>query len=153
MEDRTVLFVDDDEIIRMSIERALASEPYNILFAKNGEEAIEMLEEHAVHVIVSDMRMPGISGLELLKEVKEKHPDIIRLVLSQYMQPTTLLTAINQGEIFKYVTKPWDEEGPIRELTRSAIDQYNLQHERERLVAELEACKAELAKYKEAAGE
>jgi two-component system response regulator HupR/HoxA len=136
MENRTVLFVDDDTIIRMALERDLKDEPYNKLFAKTGEEALKIVQEKEVHVIVTDMRMPGIGGLELLRIVKEGYPNIIRLVLSGYMQPTTLLTAINDGEVFRYITKPWKEEGQLKRIIREAIDLYNLQNDRYALIAE-----------------
>ena len=128
MENRTVLFVDDDTVIRMALQRDLKDEPYNKLFAKSAEEALEIVQTKDVHVIVTDMRMPGIGGLDLLRIVKDGYPNIIRLVLSGYMQPTTLLTAINDGEIFKYITKPWKGEGQLKRIIREAIDLYNLRN-------------------------
>ncbi len=70
------------------------------------------------------MRMPEMSGLELLKIVKEKYPQVIRLVLSGYTQITTLLTAINQGEVYKYITKPWDLEDDFIPTIREALEHY-----------------------------
>ena len=142
MEKRTVLFVDDNRSVLTSLERGLLDEPYKTLFATSGEKALEILKEKEVHVIVTDMRMPGMSGLELLKIVKEKYPRIIRLVLSGYTQITTLLTAINQGEIFKYITKPWKLEEEFKSVVQQAIDYYNLQAERDELAVEVK-------KYKE----
>ncbi len=143
MENRTVLFVDDDTVIRMALQRDLEGEPYNKLFAKGADEAMEILANKEVHVIVTDMRMPGIGGLDLLRIVKEAFPNIIRLVLSGYMQPTTLLTAINDGEIFKYITKPWKEEGQLKRIIRDAIDLYNLRNDRDMLIAELNKYKSQ----------
>ena len=141
MEKRTVLFVDDNQSVLTSLERGLLDEPYKTLFATSGKKAIEILEKKEVHVIVTDMRMPEMSGLELLKIVKEKYPRIVRLVLSGYAQITTLLTAINQGEIFKYITKPWKLEEEFKLVVQQAIDYYNLQDERDKLAVEV-------AKYK-----
>jgi two-component system response regulator HupR/HoxA len=129
MEKRTVLFVDDEEKILRSLERGLIDEPYNKLFSKSGIEALEILQREEVHVVVVDMRMPEMTGLELLKIVKKDYPHIIRMVLSGYTQVTTLLTAINQGEIFKYITKPWKLEEDFKPAVRQAIDHYNLQNE------------------------
>ena len=139
MKERTVLFVDDEEKVLMSLRRGLLDESYKSLFAKSGEEALEVLEREEVHVIVTDMRMPGMQGLELLKIVKDKYPHIVRVVLSGYTQMTTLLTAINQGEIFKFITKPWKLEQDFKVTIREAIDHYELHNERNSLVEKLVA--------------
>lgn len=138
MKNRTILFVDDEEKVLRSLERGLLDEPYNCYFAKSGKEALEILEQNEVHIVVTDMRMPGMSGLELLRVVKEKYPHIIRLVLSGYTQVTTLLTAINQGEIFKFITKPWRLEEEFKTVLQQAADYYNLRAERDSLLQELQ---------------
>jgi len=140
-EKRTILFVDDEVRLLRSLERGLLDEPYNLLFAENGKDAMKLLEENEVHVIVTDMRMPEMSGLDLLRIVKEKYPHIVRLVLSGYAQVTTLLTAINQGEIFRFITKPWKMEEEFKSIIRQAVEHYNLHAERNKLAAELAALK------------
>jgi CheY-like chemotaxis protein len=122
MEKRTVLFVDDEEKVLASLKRGLLDEPYESLFANSGKEALEILEQSQVHVIVTDMRMPEMGGLELLRTVKEEYPHIIRMVLSGYTQVTTLLTAINQGEIFRFITKPWKLEEDFKPAVREAVE-------------------------------
>ena len=144
-EERTSLFVDDEVRLLRSLEQAMLDEPYHLLFAESGAEALKLLEENEVHVIVTDMRMPEMSGLDLLKAVKEKYPRIIRLVLSGYTQVTTLLTAINQGEIFRFITKPWKMETEFKSVLEQAVACYNLQAERDRLAAESAALKERLA--------
>ncbi|MCK5172311.1 MAG: response regulator, partial [Planctomycetes bacterium] len=104
---RTVLFVDDEEKVLASLERTLRDEPYNILFACSGKETLEILRQQEVHVIVTDMRMPEMSGLELLRTVKTNYPHIIRMVLSGDANTDTLLGSINQGEIYRFIPKPW----------------------------------------------
>ncbi len=136
MEKRTVLFVDDEEKILKSLKRGLMDEPYNALFANSGKEAVEILQQNEVHVLVTDMRMPEMSGLELLKTVKQEYPRIIRMVLSGYTQVTTLLTAINQGEIYKFITKPWKLEEEFKPAIREAVDYYNFRSERDQLATE-----------------
>ena len=128
MEKRTVLFVDDEEKVLGCLKGGLLGEPYKTLFAKSGKEALEILEKNEVHVIVTDMRMPEMSGLELLRTVKEKYPHVVRMVLSGYTQVTTLLTAINQGTIFKFITKPWDFEEDFKPALREAIEYYESQN-------------------------
>jgi two-component system response regulator HupR/HoxA len=133
MDRRTILFVDDEEKILHSLKRGLADEPYDTLFANSGKKAMEILEQTTVHILVTDMRMPEMSGLELLKIVKEKYPNIIRIVLSGYAQITNLLTAINQGEIYKYITKPWRLEEEFKPAMRQAVEYYNFCNERDRI--------------------
>ncbi len=136
MEKRTVLFVDDEEKILSSLKRGLLDEPYDTLFANSGKEALEILEYKKVHVLVTDMRMPEMLGIELLRIVKEKYPDIVRMVLSGFTQVTTLLTAINQGEIYKYITKPWNLEEEFKPAIRQAVEYYNLHNEHDKATAQ-----------------
>jgi two-component system response regulator HupR/HoxA len=130
MEKRTVLFVDDEEKVLTSLKCGLLDEPYETLFAKSGNEALEIIRQHEVHVIVTDIRMPEMSGLELLKIVRKEFPHIIRIALSGYAQIDTLLTAINEGEIFRFITKPWKLNEELKTVIRQAIDFYDLHNER-----------------------
>lgn len=134
---RTVLFVDDEELILKSLKRALRDEPFNILFANSGKEAIEVLRDNEVHVLVTDMQMPEMNGLEFLRHVKDQYPRIIRMVLSGHAEIDTLLTAINHGEIFRFISKPWGIDGELKITIRQAIEIYDLHDERDRLVDEL----------------
>jgi len=143
MEKRTVLFVDDEERVLRCLKGGLLEEPYKSLFASSGKEALEILEQNEVQVIVTDMRMPEMGGLELLKTVKEEYPHIIRMVLSGYTQVTTLLTAINQGEIFRFITKPWDFEEEFKPAIREAIEYYSFQNQRKGSAEEAEQHKSE----------
>jgi DNA-binding NtrC family response regulator len=148
METRTILFVDDEERILSSLKRGLMDEPYNLLFADSGKKALEILSKNQVHIVVTDMKMPEMDGLALLKIVKEKYPLIVRLVLSGYTQVNVLLTAINQGEIFKFITKPWQLDDELKGILVQAVDYYNLRAERDRLAKELEAMKLANASVK-----
>ena len=138
MEKRTVLFVDDEEKILRSLKRALQDEPYETLFASSGKEALEILERNEVHVLVTDMYMPEIDGLELLRLVKEEYPHIIRLVLSGFAEIENLLNAINQGEILRFITKPWKSNEELKIIIRQAIEHYDLHSEREILMSVFE---------------
>jgi DNA-binding NtrC family response regulator len=93
----------------------------------NRKQALELLEKHPepVQVIVTDMRMPEMSGLELLKIVRVQHPRIVRIVLSGYTHVTTLLTAINQGEIYRYIMKPWETEQELLNTINDGLEQYD----------------------------
>jgi two-component system response regulator HupR/HoxA len=130
MDKRTVLFVDDEENILSALRRGLLDEPYHTLFARSGREALEILARKPVHVIVTDMRMPEMAGLELLKIVKQEYPHVVRMVLSGYTQVSTLLTAINQGEVFRFIPKPWRLEAEFKPAVREAVQYYDVQNRR-----------------------
>ena len=140
---RTVLFVDDEERVLSCLKGGLLDEPYKTLFANSGKEALEVLKQKEVQVIVTDMRMPVMGGLELLKIVKEEYPRIVRMVLSGYTQVTTLLTAINQGKIFKFITKPWDFEEDFIPAIREALEYYDTQDQQDGAAEEAEQHKDE----------
>jgi len=125
IEKRTVLFVDDDEAILRSLEMGLLDESYNKLFAKSSKEALEILKQKRVHVIVTDMRMPEMTGLELLRMAKKENPHIIGMVLSGYGDTSALQAAVDQGEIFKLIPKPW-KLGKLERFIRQALIRSNL---------------------------
>jgi CheY-like chemotaxis protein len=132
VEKRTVLFVDDDEATLRSLERGLLDESYNKLFAKSSKEALEALKREKVNVIVTDMRMPEMTGLELLRIARKEYPDITGLVLTGYGQDTELQTAFKQGEIFKLIPKPlWKLGGKFERLVRQALDRSDLRSNRD----------------------
>ena len=131
MRERTVLFVDDDCIVLRSIARDLLDEPYNVFFARSGEAALQILSHQDVHVLVTDIRMPEMDGIELLKIVTKEYPHIVKMVLSGYTNTTDLTKAIHQEGVFKFIPKPWNlQEGEeFRAIIRNAIEHYNIQSE------------------------
>ncbi|HZP66098.1 MAG TPA: response regulator [Rudaea sp.] len=106
----TLLLVDDESNILSALTRTLRRDGYRILTANSGEEALEILAGEEVHVILSDQRMPGMSGTELLSKAKELHPKTVRLVLSGYTDVSSVADAINRGAIYRFLMKPWNEE-------------------------------------------
>jgi DNA-binding NtrC family response regulator len=132
-EKKTVLFVDDDQIVLRSIKRGFLDEPYNQLFAKSGREALEILQKESVHVIVTDMCMPEMDGVELLKIVRERYPQIIKIILSGYTDMSVFQEEFNHGEIFKFIRKPWKLETDFKKVIQQALDHYNLQNECEEI--------------------
>jgi FixJ family two-component response regulator len=106
----TLLLVDDETNILNSLTRALRRDGYRILTATCAKEGLEILGRENVDVIVSDQRMPGMTGTELLSRVKEMYPEIVRIVLSGYTDLSAITNAINEGAIYKFLTKPWDDE-------------------------------------------
>ena len=98
---RTVLFVERDEEVLRSLERGLLDESYNKLFVKSGKEALEITKQEEVHVIVADMCMSEMTGLELLRAVRKEFPGIIGIIITGYGEDNELQNAVEQGEILK----------------------------------------------------
>ncbi|MEP6881040.1 MAG: DUF1631 family protein [Dokdonella sp.] len=107
---RTLLLVDDEENILRALSRVLRGNEYRILTAKNARDGLEMLGQHEVQVIISDQRMPEVGGTEFLGQVKEIYPDTVRIMLSGYSDAAAVTDAINRGVVYKFLTKPWDDE-------------------------------------------
>lgn len=122
----TLLLIDDEENILRALKRTLRKDNYNILTCTNAQQAFELLALNNVHVIISDQRMPGMTGTEFLKKVKDIYPNTIRMVLSGFTDLNSVTDAINQGAIYKYLTKPWDDQA-LSDSIRQAFKQYELQ--------------------------
>ena len=124
---RTVLFVDDDSAALLSIINGLKDQPYNILTAGGCKEALEIFKQKEVHVLVTDMCMPEMNGLELLRTIKKEYPYIIGMVFTGYLDDPELQTAAENGEVFKLIPKRWRLTENLETLILRAIDKYNLQ--------------------------
>ena len=107
---QTLLLLDDEVNILRALSRVLRRDGYQILVARNAQDAFALLAKHEVHVILSDQRMPEMNGTEFLSRVKDLYPDTVRIVLSGYTDLKSVTDAINQGAIFKFLTKPWDDK-------------------------------------------
>ena len=131
VEERIVLFVDDDEIILQSLKKGLLDESYNKLFTKSCKDVLEIIQEVEVHVIVVGMCMPEMTGLDLLRVARQEQSDVIGIVLTENEEDKELQNAVDQGEIFKLVPKPW-KVGlvDLESLIRQALDSYKHQSQR-----------------------
>jgi len=138
MENKNVLFVDDEISILHALKRGVINEKYKSYFANNGTKALEIMSTKQIGVIVTDMKMPGMDGLSLLKIVKDKYPDTVRMVLSAYTQVPQMLATINQVGIYRFITKPWKLESEFKNDIRSAISHYNSQKQEKSLKETLE---------------
>lgn len=119
----TLLLVDDEPSMLTSLTRLLRNENYRILSATSAEEALALLALHPVGVILTDQRMTGMTGIELLARARKMHPKVVRMVLSGYTGLDSLTEAINRGEIYKFFTKPWNDTELI-ESVREAFAHY-----------------------------
>jgi phosphoserine phosphatase RsbU/P len=149
LSDITVLFVDDEPEILSSLNRFLRREPYRKLFADSGSKALELLEQHDVSLVVSDLRMPVMNGLELISEVKKRKPQVLRLILSGSQDFELIISSINMGEVFRFVPKPVEPE-EFRKILVDAIEYHCLKADREELFRELSIKNSELTKANEA---
>lgn len=141
---RTLLLVDDEESILASLRRLLRREGYRILSAGGGEAGLELLAQNEVDVILSDQRMPGMMGVEFLRRVKILYPQTVRMVLSGYTELQSITDAINEGAIYKFLTKPWDDE-LLRANIEEAFRYKELADENRRLHTELQSVNLQLA--------
>lgn len=129
----SILCVDDEENILSSLERVfLEEEDYEIITANGGEKGLAILKERAVDLILSDQRMPGMSGTEFLKQARALHPDTIRIVLSGYADFDTITAAINEGEIYRLIQKPWQEDELLL-VVKDSLEKYDLTRENKKL--------------------
>ena len=122
---RNLLLVDDEQNIQSALRRALKRDGYTIHCAGSGADALAVLASHKIHVILSDQRMPGMSGSELFGEVSQRFPETIRIVLSGYADFSAVSDAINQGAIYKFLTKPWSDS-LLRGHVLEAFQRYEL---------------------------
>ncbi len=139
----TLLVVDDDEHVRRALKRVLRRAKCRILDAADAEGALKILATDPVHVVVSDYRMPGMSGVEFLRAVKDRWPRIQRVLLTGQADSTAIEEAVNQSEIFRFIWKPWDD-GHLLITIESAIDQFWIVEENARLQAIIEERNDEL---------
>jgi two-component system NtrC family sensor kinase len=139
----TLLIVDDDEHVRRALRRVLRRARCRVLDAPEAQAALEILARETVQVVVSDYRMPGMSGVELLRAVKERWPRIQRVLLTGQADSTAIEEAVNQSEIFRFIWKPWDD-GHLLITIQSAIDQYWIVEDNVRLQRLLEQRNFEL---------
>ena len=121
----TILCVDDEENILNSLKRLLRKENYRLLTAPSGEEGLKVLEKNEVHLVISDQRMPQMSGTEFLAVVKERYPNAIRIVLTGYTEVDAITESINRGHVYKFFLKPWKDQSLKLEI-KQALEQYEL---------------------------
>src|SRR5262249_3300349 len=132
MSDPTNLFVDDEVNILKALRRLTRHEPWTVLCASRGVEALEALDKSPAQVVVSDQRMPEMSGVDLVQAVRDRHPDVVRMMLTGYTEMNVAVDAINRGEIYRLITKPWNDE-ELKATIRQAFDHYDLKREIKRL--------------------
>ncbi len=144
-----LLFVDDEQDTLDSLSRFLRKESYIKYFFTSGKQALELLETCNVAILLTDLRMPEMSGMELIGQVKNSHPDIVRIILSGIHDIDQIIESINTGEVFRFIPKPIEPHG-FKKIITDAIDYYQLKNEREILFNQLAKKNHDLQKANEA---
>ena len=133
---RYPILVVDDEQDNLDAFRFNFRKSFDIVTASGGAEALQILEDKEVAVVVTDQRMPKMTGIELLREVRTRQPDAVGIILTAYTDVDVLVEAVNLGQIYRYITKPWDAK-EVRGVLQYAIERYHLHRENRRLAAQL----------------
>ncbi|HRA62427.1 MAG TPA: EAL domain-containing protein, partial [Burkholderiaceae bacterium] len=141
---RTVLLVDDEPNVLAALKRLLRADGYRILSASSGQEGLDILASQKVDIIVSDQRMPGMTGVQFLRQAKALHPQTIRIVLSGHTELQSVTDAINEGAVYRFLTKPWDD-AQLREFIEQAFQHKELADENETLSIKILTANQELA--------
>jgi DNA-binding NtrC family response regulator len=139
----SILIVDDEPNVLSALQRVFIDEPYEVRTANSGEEGLKLLGTDRFKVVISDERMPGMGGAEFLSIVKNRYPQIARILLTGYASLEATMKAVNDGEIYRFFTKPWDEY-QLKLAIGFAIDKYDLEEENRRLLMTVKRQASEL---------
>jgi len=149
-EEHTILIVDDDEKILGSLQRTFERLGYNVLVATSGEEGLDILRSEDVKLIISDVRMPTMSGVGFLEKAKEAAPDAVRIVITGYADIQAAADAINSLGVFKFILKPWDRYH-LEKVVHQGLEYHNTVRENKQLHKRLMEQNEELARKADSA--
>ncbi|MBI4867488.1 MAG: hybrid sensor histidine kinase/response regulator [Candidatus Wallbacteria bacterium] len=138
----SLLVVDDEKEITASLVGLFRRE-FRVIPANSAAEALEALEREEVHVLMTDQRMPGTTGTAFLASLADRHPDMVRILLTGYADVQAAIDAINSGQVYRYITKPWNPE-ELTAIVRQAVQRHTLIRERAQLITDLQAANEEL---------
>ncbi len=136
MQDYTILLVDDEPNIIRSLKRLFRSERVNILTAENGLEALQIVKNRDIQVLLTDNIMPEMTGIELMMKVRDCSPDTVRIILSGHSDIDAVLEAVNNGEAFRFMLKPWNDMD-LKATVSLALAHYKLVADNKRMLADL----------------
>jgi signal transduction histidine kinase len=131
-----LLVVDDEPDLVQSVKDLLRFD-YRVLTATRASEGLQIMQREKVHVVMSDQRMPEMTGVEFLKHLRDSYPDTVRLLFTAYADLNAVTDAINEGNVYRYISKPWEPD-ELKTVLRQAVDYYDLQDERRRLLLEVQ---------------
>ena len=133
---RRVMLVDDEQNILSALRRLLRGQPYDIVTHTCAADALKAMEDQPAQLVIADYRMPGMTGIEFLREIRRRWPNTVRIILSGYAEVSVLIAAVNEGEIYKFIAKPWNDE-EIKLHIRRAIEQHELAAENRKMANEI----------------
>ncbi len=137
-----ILYVDDEEH-NLTAFRATFRRNYTVHTALTASDGATVLREHPIEVIITDQRMPGVTGVQFLEQIRDEHPEPIRMVLTGFADMEAIIDAINKGEVYRYITKPW-EESELKMVIDAAVETFRLRGENKRLLEHLARYNEEL---------
>jgi len=144
VEPNRILCIDDEPNVLRSLTRLFLDDRYEILTASSAADGLSILDRAGpVPVVISDYRMPGMNGVEFLSEVRKRWPETVRIVLSGYADTAAVVSAINEGQIYRFIAKPWNDD-ELRAAVASSLERYDLGRQNVELSAELRRKNAEL---------
>lgn len=130
-----MLVIDDEENICKALRRSLRRENYEVFTGTDPAEGLRILKQERIDLVISDHLMPNMTGVEFLTLVRDRHPGVMRILLTGHADMSTAIKAINEGQIYRFLTKPWDDDALKAELF-SAFEQLDEEREHRRLLAE-----------------
>ncbi len=133
MEQRRLLLVDDEDAVRSALRNVLEADGYAIEEAGDGSTALTLLQSQPFQVVISDQMMPGLSGVDFLKLVRVRHPQVVRIMLTADANPETPLRSINESEVYRFIRKPWNNRD-LRTIVHFAFEVARLQAENRQLI-------------------
>jgi DNA-binding NtrC family response regulator len=125
MIEKKVLIVDDEVNVLNALFRVFRNEPYQALYVQNTKEAMEIMGKHPIQVIISDQKMPEVTGIEFLQKVKDLYPDTVRVILSGHADINLLIDAINKEVVYRFLTKPWNDQ-EVKSVVRQCMSHHDL---------------------------
>ena len=137
MSDKPCLLVVDDEPDQVQSVKDLLRYEYRVLGATRASEALRIADREQIHVVMSDQRMPEMTGVQFLANLRGKHPEMVRLLFTAYSDLDAVTDAINEGNVYRYVTKPYDPD-ELKTVLKQAVEHFKLQEERDRLLREVQ---------------
>ncbi len=140
-----ILYVDDEEK-NLDSFRIIFRKEYNVKVATSAREGLRFMAENDVNLVITDQRMPNMTGVEFLQEISGMYPDVVRIILTGYSDEAAIISAINKGKVFKYITKPWKKE-ELKETIEYALETYRLRVENRELLHKLTKTNSELDEF------
>ncbi len=137
-----ILYVDD-EVHNLQAFKATFRREYNVYIAESGKEALKIFDNQPLDIILTDQRMPEMTGIEFLEEVQKINPEPMRILITGYSDINAVIDAINKGQVYRYLNKPW-QEAELRATIESAYEVFRLRRENKELIMKLERANEQL---------